>query len=76
MLSAKSLLLPTLLYGYEIYAICDSSDKSKLNKLFNNITRCIFCLRKFDHVSVLSVKIVSMSFDELLRFFSCFIVFA
>ena len=41
MLLAKSFLLPTLLYCCEIYANCDSSDKSKLNKLFNNMTRYI-----------------------------------
>ena len=68
MLLAKSFLLPTLLYGCELYANCDSSDKSKLNKIFNNITRYVFCLRKFDHVSVFSVQIYSMSFDELLKF--------
>ena len=63
MLLAKSFLLPTLLYGCELYANCDSSDKSKLNKIFNNITRYVFCLRKFDHVSC-----IFLSFDELLKF--------
>ena len=68
MLLAKSFLLPTLLYGCEIYTNCDSSDKIKLTKLFNNITRYIFSLRKFDHVSEFSVQIYSMSSDEVLQF--------
>ena len=39
MLLAKTFLLPTLLYGSEMYGCSDSSDKYKLNILFNNITR-------------------------------------
>ena len=68
MLLAKSFLLPTLFYGCEIYASCDSTDKYKLNKLFNTITRYVFCLRKYDHVSNFSVKLFSMSFDDLLKY--------
>ena len=65
MLLAKSFLLPTLFYGCEIYASCDSTDKYKLNKLFNTITRYVFCLRKYDHVCNFSVKLFSRSFDDL-----------
>ena len=61
MLLAKSFLLPTLFYGCEIYASCDSIDKLKLNKLLNTITRYVFCLRKIDHVSNFSVKFFSVS---------------
>ena len=68
MLLAKSFLLPTLFYGCEIYAACDSTDKYKLNKLFNTIIRYIFCLRKYDQVSNFSVKLFSMSFDDLLKY--------
>ena len=68
MLLAKSFLLPTLFYGCEIYASCESTDKYKLNKLFNTITRYVFCLRKYDHVSNFSVKLFSMSFDDLLKY--------
>ena len=68
MLLAKTYLLPTLLYGCEIFANCDNRDKYKLNKLFNTITRYIFCLRKFDRVSMFSVQIFSMSFENLLNF--------
>ena len=64
----KSYLLPTLLYGCEIYANCDYYDKCKLNLLFNNITRYIYNLKKFDHVSAFSIKIFSMSFEDLLKY--------
>ena len=64
----KSYLLPTLLYGCEMYANCDYYDKSKLNLLFNNITRYIHNLKKFYHVSAFSIKIFSMSFEDLLKY--------
>ena len=68
MLLAKVYLLPTLMYGCEIYANCDSRDKYKLNKLYNNIARYIFCIRKYDRISMFSYEICSMSFDNLLKF--------
>ena len=43
-------------------------DKLELNKLFNTITRYVFCLRKFDRVSNFSVQFFSMSLDNLLKF--------
>ena len=73
MLLARSFLLPTLFYGCEIYASCESIAKLKLNKLFNTITRYVFCLRKFDHVSNFSVKFFSMSLDDLLKY--SFVIF-
>ena len=66
-LKIRMLLLPILLYGCKIYADCDSIDKNRLNKLYNNITRYIFRLRKFDHVSEFSVQIFSTSFENLLN---------
>ena len=56
------------MYGCEIYANCDTKDKYILNKLYNTIARYIFCLRKFDRISMFSRKIMSMSFDNLLKF--------
>ena len=38
------------------------------NRLYNTIARYIFCLRKFDRISMFSRKIVSMSFDNFLKF--------
>ena len=68
MLLAKTYLLPTLLYGCEIFANCDSATNIKLNKLYNNIARYIFGLRKYDHVSTYTKQIFGMSFDNLLKF--------
>ena len=42
MLLAKTYLLPTLLYGCEIYANCDKYTSYQLNRLCNDIARYIF----------------------------------
>lgn len=68
MLLAKTYLLPTLLYGCEIFANCDSVYKHKLNIIYNNITRYIFGLKRRDHVSAFSKKIYNMTFENLLKF--------
>ena len=52
-------MLPTFIYGCEIFANCDNSDKYKLNLLYNNITRYIYSLRKYDHVSTYYIKMTS-----------------
>ncbi|XP_075167731.1 uncharacterized protein LOC142239862 [Haematobia irritans] len=35
----KSYIMPTILYGYELFSNTDANSKQKLNLLFNNITR-------------------------------------
>lgn len=67
-LLAKSLLLPILLYGCEVYCNTDCNTKRKLNVIFNNITRYIYNLRRYDHVSQHSVKIFGCSFEKYLQF--------
>ena len=67
MLLAKAYLMPTLLYGCEIYAGCDSIHAAKLNVLFNNITRYIFNLKSTDSTSTYSIKIYNLTFNELLN---------
>lgn len=67
MLLAKSYLMPTLLYGCEIFANCDYIHRRKLNTLFNNITRYVFGLKRTDRTSIFSIKIYNISFDNLLK---------
>lgn len=68
MLLAKTYLLPTLLYGCELFSNCDSSSKQKLNVTFNNITRYVFALKRIDRTSQFSKRIYDISFDNLLKF--------
>lgn len=67
LLLAKTFLLPTLLYGCELYANCDSLCRGKLNILYNNIARYVYCVKRRDHISVFALKIFSIKFDDLLK---------
>lgn len=68
MLLAKTLILPILSYGCEIFRNCDASSKRKLNVAFNNTVRYVFNLRRFDRVSNYSKLILNMPFDHLLAY--------
>ena len=65
MLLPKTYLLPTLLYGCEIYANCDKHTSYTLNRLYNYIGRYVFNRTKFDHISDYAFKIFNMKFDNL-----------
>jgi len=67
MLLAKTYILPTLMYGCEIYANCDALRKQKLNVLFNDITRYVYGLKRYDHVSEYAKTIFGISFDNYLK---------
>lgn len=68
MMLAKTLVIPTLIYGCEIYSNCDSVSKRRLNVAFNSLIRYIFGLRRYDRVSNLSKSLLGMTFDNFLRF--------
>jgi len=67
LLLCKTYLVPTLLYGCEIFANCDQASKHKLNVLFNNIARYIFKRKRTDHISEFSKQIFGITFDHLLN---------
>ena len=48
---AKTFLIPVLLYGFEIFANCDTDDRLKLNLAYNNIARYVFIKRWQDNTS-------------------------
>ncbi|XP_075158111.1 uncharacterized protein LOC142231387 [Haematobia irritans] len=68
MLLAKSYLIPTLLYGCEIFAGCNTQDFKKLKTTFNSITRYVFGLKRFDRVSPYNSQVLKMPFDKYLIF--------
>lgn len=67
MLLAKSYLIPTLLYGCEVFANCDTADSRKLNVAFNNIARYVFNKKPRDRISQFAYQIFNISFDNLLK---------
>lgn len=74
MLLVKTYLMPTLLYGCELFASCDSLSKNKLNVLFNNIVRYVYALRRYDpsssttiSISPFSTQIYGIPFGDMLK---------
>lgn len=65
---AKTLVIPVLTYGCEIFYNCDSASKAKLKLAFNSTIRYIYGLRKYDHVSHLSMNLLKMSFENFIKF--------
>jgi len=61
LLIAKVILLPTLFYGIEIFRNCDVRDLRTLTVAFNSVVRYVFNLRRFDHVSELTYKILDLN---------------
>lgn len=66
-LLAKTYLIPTLLYGCELYAGLDSLSNQKLNTTYNNIARYIYGCNRYDRISHLSKQIYNMSLNNLLQ---------
>lgn len=68
MLIAKVYLMPSLLYGCELFAHCDSTSKGKLKVIYNKILRYVFGLKKSDHlVSSYTKQLFGMSLENLMN---------
>lgn len=67
MLLAKTYLLPTLLYGCELFASCDTLSMKRLNVTYNNIARYVFGRSRRSRISQYSRQICNISFDSLLK---------
>lgn len=67
LLLAKTYIIPVLLYGCELFVNMDSLSKQKLHVVFNNITRYVFGLRRYDSVSSHSKQLFNMTLENLLN---------
>lgn len=65
---AKTLVVPILTYGCEIYCRCDAESRRKLNVAFNNTVRYIYGLKRYDHITNFTGSIYNMPFDSLLQY--------
>lgn len=68
MMLVKTLLLPILLYGHQVFCDLDSISKRKLNVGFNSAVRFVYNLRRFDHISEYSDTIYGMPFETYLKY--------
>lgn len=66
-LLAKTYLMPTLLYGCELFASTDSASFGKLNGAYNAVVRYVYGLRKYDHISSFANKLYGVTFSNLLK---------
>ena len=48
---AKTLLIPIITFGCEIFSNCDCEDRRRLNVAYNSIARYVFGLKRYDHIS-------------------------
>lgn len=67
MLLAKSYLIPTLLYGCEIFANCDADTSRKLNVAYNDIARYVFNKSRQARISQFTYQIFNLTFSNLLN---------
>lgn len=67
-ISAKSYVIPTLLYEAEIFCGAVPLKKRKLNTTYNNIVRYVYDIRKFDRIPLYSVLILRMSLDNYFKY--------
>lgn len=68
MLLAKTYLIPTLLYGSEIFENCNCTDLQKLNVTYNNIARYVFNKKRYDRISYYSYKLFNVTFTNYLKY--------
>lgn len=66
-LLAKTYLIPSLLYGCEVFANLDSTTKKKLTVTYNSILRYVFNLRKYDHISAFEKRLFGVNIIDLLE---------
>lgn len=67
MLLAKTYLLPTLLYGCELFASCETVSRRRLNVTFNAIARYVFGIKRNRSVSQYAKQIYNVTLDNLLK---------
>lgn len=79
---AQSLLLPHITYCDILFSHLAypnnnrfNSQFKKINTVFNNITRYVFTLKKFDHISPYNSSILNMTLTQFLKYKSCMFIF-
>lgn len=71
LLLARSLIIPLFDYGDILYSLISMKNLRKLQLAFNTVTRYVFNLGKFDHVSRYANSILGRSFASHLKLRIC-----
>lgn len=67
LLLAKTYIMPSLLYGCEVFSSCDSLSKRRLNIIFNNVCRYVYGIGRYDHISNYNLKLYGVSLENLFK---------
>lgn len=72
---AKTLLMPHFLYCDVVLGALDSNSVSKLNSIFNACTRYVCGLRKYDHISLYTSRILGCTITNYFKYRHCVFLF-
>lgn len=67
----KALIVPIITYGCELFADADATSLRKLKLALNSSARYVFNLRRYDHVSSYTSRILGCSLPCFLKYRSC-----
>lgn len=67
LLLAKTYLMPSLLYGCELFSSCDAKSLSRLNVAYNAILRYVFGLNRYESCAPFSKSLYGVSLENLLK---------
>lgn len=70
----KSFLLPHFLYADIVFYGMSSECRRRLTLCYNSCLRFVFNLRKYDHISEVSDKLLNCKFDDYLECRACFFI--
>lgn len=66
-LLAKTYLMPSLLYGCELFSSCDAKSLSRLNVAYNAILRYVFGLNRYESCASFSKSLYGVTLESLLK---------
>lgn len=70
-----ALIMPIISYCNPLFSAMDAGSLQKLQVAFNSCTRFVYRLRRYDHVSALSNRILGMSLCDYFKLHKCIFMF-
>lgn len=67
----KTLILPLITYSEVVYPRLDSASDHKLLVAFNNVTRYVYGLRRYDHISAFKTNILGCTLSQYISARNC-----
>lgn len=71
----QTLIMPIVTYSEVVYSKLDSGSMHKLNVAFNNVTRYVYGLKRYDHISNWKKDILGCDIEGYLKARNCIFMF-